>query len=66
MASEPDRPHYLRPLSELIRETREQLKGGTVHQATVAHDTWCQVWSGRPCNCNPEITLKEVHGHGGN
>jgi hypothetical protein len=60
-ASEPTRPAYMRPLADLIAETREKLRAGTVHQATVAHDNWCGIWAGRVCNCNPQITLAPIH-----
>ena len=26
----------------------------------IAHDDWCQMYLGGPCNCDPDITITEV------
>ncbi len=32
--------------------------GGFV--VTVKHDDWCAIWSGRPCDCSPELVVRPV------
>ena len=58
--SNPTTPHYLAPMAELIRQSRDRLKAGRVYTMEVAHDDWCLVFKGGPCNCNPVTTLKEL------
>ena len=29
------------------------LKPGQVHHISIYHDAWCQIFQGKPCNCNP-------------
>lgn len=56
----PQKPHYLKPLAELVRQCRDQIKAGQVYETRVAHDAWCGIFDGRACNCNPEVTLFEL------
>lgn len=28
-----------------------------VHQITIFHDSWCGIYRGTRCNCDPDITL---------
>ena len=28
-----------------------------ITHATIAHDKWCSMFKGKPCNCDPEINL---------
>jgi hypothetical protein len=53
-------PHYLAPLNALLRQSRERLKAGSLHEVQVAHDSWCGVWTGKVCNCSSELTLIEI------
>jgi hypothetical protein len=31
---------------------------GTVAHANVVHDSWCGIYKGKYCNCNPQITIE--------
>jgi hypothetical protein len=55
--STPTTPHYLEPMVELIRQSRDRLKAGRVYEMQVAHDDWCLIFKGQVCNCNPTTTL---------
>jgi hypothetical protein len=38
-----------------------QSKPGTVSEAIIRHDDWCDLLGTRgPCNCNPEIHMTEL------
>ncbi len=51
--------NYIHPLERLIAEHRGEFKSGTVHEVTVAHHSWCGVFNGRVCCCNPTLTLTD-------
>ena len=53
-------PNYVQPLAELIRQFRDKLRAGSVHEARVAHDKWCLIFKGGPCNCYPTLELIEI------
>jgi hypothetical protein len=46
-----------------VRAKLSAAKKGRTHspETRVAHDNWCGVFRGEVCNCNPEVTLLEVH-----
>lgn len=48
-----NRPAYLRPLLAHIREMG--LRPGTITHVEILHDDDCGFWSGKPCDCEPEI-----------
>jgi len=33
---------------------------GAAYQVTVLHDDWCAFFTGRACNCSPEIVPLEL------
>ena len=37
-----------------------EIRGG-VHHVNCLHDEWCDIYRGRPCNCNPEIEYGGPH-----
>ena len=45
--------------SEVIRHG-SALQGSGVHIAHVAHDDWCGIWSGRECDCDPDVTTEKL------
>ena len=38
------------------------IDAGTVNHAFICHDSWCGVYSGHECNCNPDITIQTPTG----
>jgi len=43
-------------------ECSGKIEPGAVTEAWVAHDRWCAVYHGHPCNCNPaiEISVRQI------
>lgn len=39
-------------------------KRGEIYDIDVRHDDWCGVWVGKPCNCDPDITIGPAHVRG--
>jgi hypothetical protein len=54
-----DLPHVF----DAVRRNRERLPPGTVYELRVAHDNWCLIFKGGPCNCNPVTELLELKDH---
>jgi hypothetical protein len=46
-------PKYLPAVLSAAAEV--ELPAGRVTEVTVCHDDGCDVWEGRPCNCDPEV-----------
>lgn len=46
---------YQRPLIEFAQRLHPE--PGTVTRISVCHDTWCAIYKGGYCNCNPEIRV---------
>lgn len=42
-------------LNQILTMT-EEAEPGKVNHITVEHDSWCAVFEGKPCNCNPEAS----------
>jgi hypothetical protein len=57
-------PNYLPIVLETARRNASKLRPGTVHEMRVMHDSWCGIFVGRVCNCNPVTELVEITGGG--
>lgn len=33
---------------------------GKVYDSKVSHDSWCRIYNGGECNCDPDITITEI------
>ena len=56
------RGRYLEKIMAMMQQG--ELPEVGVHQADVYHDTWCGIWAGRACDCEPQIRVREVqHEH---
>ncbi len=53
-------PNYLKPLCWLLATGVIAPKPGEVRFVEVAHDDWCAIFKGEPCDCEPEIGLGPV------
>ncbi len=49
-------PNYLSKLQRLLEDGQI---GAGVYQIEVAHDRWCAIYLGGPCDCNPDVRVKE-------
>ncbi|MEK7754511.1 MAG: hypothetical protein AAB654_21480 [Acidobacteriota bacterium] len=52
-----DEPNYITKLRKMYAEGKLQPTG--MYQAVVAHDDWCAMYDGRPCDCDPDIQVCE-------
>lgn len=46
-------PNYLKALLEHLNETDQE--PGSVRRVEVRHDSWCSVFEGGVCDCEPEV-----------
>jgi hypothetical protein len=49
--------NYESKLGRYIRgaQTRGEIKEAGVFHVDVLHDNWCGIFSGRSCNCSPQV-----------
>jgi len=48
--------------AEMIRQGLKLLPGRLCH-IDIAHDDWCGIFSGRECDCDPDIVTRMASGH---
>jgi hypothetical protein len=53
----PRQPNYITKLHYLWRLGVIPREAG-VHMVDVYHDTWCSIYKGKRCNCDPDVKLK--------
>jgi len=51
-------PNYVKEMSRL--SDTGVLKCGEFLMVDVAHDDWCDIYKGEPCNCEPDIINRET------
>ena len=51
-------PNYVLKLLAMRAEGKLPNKPG-LHHVILAHDDWCGVFKGKPCDCEPEFRLIE-------
>jgi hypothetical protein len=56
-----EEPRYLAALRRTLAGL--QLPPG-YHDVKVLHDSWCRIFQGGVCTCNPEVRFKEAGGGG--
>jgi len=47
--------NYVPRVLELADQLAGQLRAGEHWLVVVAHDSWCGIFTGEPCNCDPEL-----------
>jgi hypothetical protein len=47
--------NYVRKLARLM-EKYPALQG-SAFAAEICHDDWCAIYSGQPCNCDPDVEV---------
>jgi hypothetical protein len=52
-------PNYLALVIEKARQNLDRIRPGTVHEMRVSHDSWCLIFKGGVCSCNPTVELIE-------
>jgi hypothetical protein len=53
-------PNYLPLLDVLHQAMGDLIKPGQVNHVFIYHHDWCAVFTGGPCDCNPEVKLVEL------
>ncbi len=52
-----DEPKYYQPLREYFG--KEDIPWDRLPEIRVMHDQWCGMFSGKDCDCNPEVRSRE-------
>jgi hypothetical protein len=52
--------NYEKKLMQLYRQGKVPQLPGKQHSVKICHDSWCQVYSGKDCNCDPDIVWTEI------
>jgi hypothetical protein len=51
--------NYLKKIQALLKQSRTPWQPRH-YSMGIAHDDWCQIYLGGPCNCDPDISIIEV------
>lgn len=49
--------NHITKINELVKEHPELMVAGAVHNVSVHHDLWCEIFKKGDCNCDPEVEL---------
>jgi hypothetical protein len=52
--------NYEKKLMQLYRQGKVPQLSGKQYSAKICHDSWCQVYLGKECNCDPDIVCTEI------
>jgi hypothetical protein len=47
--------NYVAKIVEKADQIRPMLRAGHVTHVNILHDGWCGIFSGKPCNCDPDV-----------
>jgi hypothetical protein len=47
--------NYIAKLTKMIQEGK--ISAGSAQHVQVLHDSWCAIYSGRDCNCDPDFEV---------
>jgi hypothetical protein len=53
---DPTNHNYFRKLLKLYEQGKLPTTG--LHELDVCHDSWCRIYRGGYCNCDPDIYLR--------
>jgi hypothetical protein len=53
---------YQERIDSASRQVFDDKWRGNVSVVSVQHDDWCAIYKGRPCNCDPDITMNTPTG----
>jgi hypothetical protein len=53
-------PNYIAKQMEFIRQHPELIQPGKLVNFAIAHDDWCSLFDGGPCDCDPDISVMET------
>jgi hypothetical protein len=57
---DPRKHNYYPKVMRLYEEHGDKLRG-KVSDVDIRHDSWCGIYSGGYCNCNPDVELRTVN-----
>jgi hypothetical protein len=52
--------NYEKKLMQLDWQGKIPYQPGKQYSMSIRHDSWCQVYLGKDCNCDPDIAYTEV------
>ena len=52
--------NYRTKLNRRIATGELAIERGAMQNVDILHDTWCGVYAGKRCNCDPDIHLRPV------
>jgi hypothetical protein len=50
-------PNYVRKILEKLKNRRPPVG---VTNVLIRHDDWCDIFKGKPCNCNPGVIMEDL------
>ena len=51
--------NYYRRLMDALAN-RPDIRAAGVHNIDIRHDSWCAIYKGGYCNCDPDIDLRQI------
>ena len=51
-----EKSNYHKKVEDLLKNINAFDGAPGVHHIKVAHDSWCNIYKQKTCNCNPEIS----------
>ena len=52
--------NYWNKIAEKADQIRPMIRAGHVMHVNILHDKWCGIFSGKPCNCDPDVQVPAV------
>lgn len=52
--------NYEKKLARLLSEGKLLIEKGKSYDYAIQHDSWCRVYNGGECNCDPNIEATEI------
>jgi len=52
----PKKPNYLKKILKRLQNAQPVVG---VFPVEVRHDDWCDIFKGKPCNCDPDVIMED-------
>jgi hypothetical protein len=53
--------NYQLKMAQMLERGELEIKPGASQHINIAHDSWCNVYRGEFCNCDPDISLTDEY-----
>jgi len=54
--------NHMNKLAQLYRQGKIPRQPGKEYSVKICHDSWCRIYVGQECNCDPDIVWTEITG----